>query len=322
MQILKTLRYNGASLLMKLFTIPRILLVLALGLLTACALPGVDTAPTPFPPDFFPTVVALTGQAAMATSQAGLPSEIPTQPSATPTGTDTLIPPTLSPTETPTATPSGRSAQIQIQAPGPMSKVTSPLQLRMLVVSGSSKLVQIDLQGEDGRMLARTLKRVPTEIGGYYVSMKIPFEIRAAAELGRLTISTKDSQGRLQSLTAQHVLLLSVGSADIFPTGEIPERVVLYMPKNNAVATGGNLYIEGRYMPLNDQPIVLELLNAEGNTIGLRVLDLAGVAEQDIETSIPYKVAETTEARLVIRQDDDRIVGYMYWYSQLVTLMP
>jgi hypothetical protein len=308
---------------MKLDTLLRILLIaMQLALLGACAFPDVNAAPTPFPAEYFPTVVALTGQAAMATSLAGIPSEVPTLPSATPTATETPIPPTLAPTETPTATPSGHSAQIQIQSPGPMSKVTSPLQLRMLVVSGGSKLVQIDLQGEDGRLLARTLKRVPTDIGGYYVSLKLPFEVRAAAELGRLTVSTKDTQGRLQSLGAEHVLLLSVGTAEIAPTGDLPERVVVYSPKNNTVATGGAVYIEGRYTPLNEQPVVLELLNEEGDTIGLRVLDLVGVQEQDFTTSIPYKLTETTEARLVIRQDDDRIPGLMYWYSQLVTLIP
>ncbi len=92
-----------------------------------------------------------------------------------------------------------------------MSKVTSPVKLRMQIVSGSSELVQVDLQGEDGRLLARKLERVPSWPGGYYVSLKLPFEIRAAAEVGRITISTKDDAGRLQSQLAMRVLLLSVG---------------------------------------------------------------------------------------------------------------
>jgi hypothetical protein len=258
----------------------------------------------------------------MATSLASTPSAVPVQPSATFTPTETSIPPTLAPTETATESPSARSAQIQIQSPGPMSKVISPMHVRMLVVSGDSKLVQIDLQGEDGRLLARKLERVPTQIGGYYVSIKIPFEIRAAAELGRVTISTKDSHGRLQSLAAEHVLLLSVGEAEIAPAGDQAERVVLYTPKNRDLATGGILHVEGRYLPFNNQPVVLELLDIEGKTVGLRILEFAGTDEQTFATTIPYKTTETVEARLVIRQDDVRLPGLMYWYSLEVTLLP
>jgi hypothetical protein len=320
---MKTLRYNGASVSMNTSNSIRIVLFSLLLVLTGgCALPGVSTPPTPYPVEYFPTVVALTGQAAMATMFAGTPSAIPIQPSDTPTPTQTPIPPTLVPTDTPTAPPSARSAQIQIQAPGPMSKVTSPLQLRMLVVSGGSNLVQVDLQGEDGRLLARKLERVPTQIGGYYVSLKIPFEVRAAAELGRVTVSTKDAQGRLQSLAAEHVLLLSVGEAEITPAGDQSERVVLYTPKNKDLATGGILNVEGRFLPFNDQPVILELLDPEGKTVGLRVLDFAGTEEQNIATTIPYKTAEPIEARLIIRQDDERMEGLMYCYSQVVTLLP
>ena len=308
---------------MKTRTLHSILLAALLsGLAAGCALPGSGGSPTAFPAEYFPTVVALTGQAAMATTLAGTPSAVPTQPSATFTSTETPIPPTLAPTETPTESPSARSAQIQIQSPGPMSKVTSPMHLRMLVVSGDSKLVQIDLVGEDGRLLARKLERVPTQAGGYYVSLKIPFEVRAAAELGRVTISTKDSHGRLQSLAAEHVLLLSVGEAEIAPAGDQAERVVLYSPKNRDLATGGILHVEGRYLPFNTQPLVLELLDPKGMTVGLRVLNFTSTDEQTFATTVPYKATETTEARLVIRQDDVRLPGLMYWYSLEVTLIP
>lgn len=291
-------------------------------LLSACLLPGAEAPPTAFPAEYFPTVVALTGEAAMATALGARPSAVPVSPSATHTPTETPVLPTLVPTHTPTLAPSARAAQVQFLAPGPMSKVVSPLHLRMQVVSGDSQLVQIDLQGEDGRLLARVLERVPREVGGRYVSLKIPFEVRAAAELGRLTVSTRDAQGRLQSLAAQHVLLLSVGEAEILPAPDTTERVVLYAPRREALAIGGVLAIEGRIWPFNDQPVVLELLDPDGKTVGLRVLDLPGVEEQPFSTTLPYKVAEPVEARLVIRQDDVRMAGLMYWYSQIVTLSP
>jgi hypothetical protein len=204
-----------------------------------------------------------------------------------------------------------------------MSKVTSPMILRMQVVSGASELVQIDLQGEDGRLLARNLERAKSWPAGYVVSLKIPFEVRAAAEVGRITISTKDEVGRVQSLLAMRVLLLSVGADEITPEGDSAERAVFYSPpRKDAVALDGVVDVEGRFLPFNDQPVVLELIDPTGKTVGLRVLDFIGTDEQLFSTTIPYKVAEPTQAQLVLRQEDDRLDGQVYIYSQVITLNP
>lgn len=300
-----------------------ILLISLLGLLAACVLPGTEPVPTPYPPEYFPTVVVLTGQAAMATNVALTPSQIPTKtlmPTRTPSPTDTLEPTT---TFTSTPSPEAPVAQIRIQVPGPMSKVTSPMFLRMQIVSGASELVQVDLQGEDGRLLARTLERITSWPRGYYFSLKIPFEIRTAAEVGLITISTKDAFGRIQAQLGMRVLLLSVGTDEITPEGEASERAVFYKPpRDEAVALDGIVEVDGRYLPFNDQPVVLELLDSAGKTVGLRVLDFSGTDEQNFTTTIPYKVEDETPARLILRQDDDRLGGMIYVYSQEILLFP
>lgn len=259
----------------------------------------------------------------MATNLAGTPSQVASvtlTPSLTPTSTETLTP---APTDTLTPSPSAPKSQIRIETPGPMSKVTSPVGLRMQIVSGSSELVQVDLQGEDGRLLARTLERVPSWPGGYYVSLKLPFEIRAAAEVGRITISTKDEAGRVQSQLAMRVLLLSIGENEITPEGDPSERAVFYEPpRKDAAANEGVVNIDGRFLPFNDQPVILELLDPEGKTLGLRVLDFNGTGEQLFTTTIPYKVSEPTPARLVLKQDDERLDGLVYLYSQEILLNP
>lgn len=299
------------------------LLASLLGLVPACAPTVATNGPTPYPPNYFPTVVVLTGQAAMATNLAGTSTLVPAKtltPSVTPTPTDTLTP---LPTNTLTPSPSAPQAQIKIETPGPMSKVTSPISLRIQVVSGSSELVQIDLQGEDGRLLARNLERVPTWPGGFYVSLKIPFEIRAAAEVGLITISTKDDFGRLQAQLGMRVLLLSIGNDEITPEGDPSERAVFYdPPRKDAVAQDGILNVDGRVLPFNDQPVILELIDQEGKTVGLRVLDFDSTDEQLFTTTVPYKVSEPTMARFVLRQDDDRLDGYIYLYSQEILLSP
>ena len=155
------------------------------------------------------------------------------------------------------------------------------------------------------------------------VSVKLPFEVRLAAEVGRITISTKDDFGRIQSQLGMRVLLLSIGSDEITPEGDPAERAVFYAPpRKDAVVQGGILNVEGRFLPFNNQPVILDLLNQEGRSIGLRVLDLRGTGEQLFSTTIPYTVSEPTLARLVLRQEDERLDGLIYLYSQEVLLNP
>ncbi len=208
----------------------RTLLLLAslLGLLTACGIPNATPLPTPYPPEYLLTVIALTVESGNSTRTA-------TSVASTPTYFSIDTPePTLSPTPratlTATTIPGHEPAAIEISAPGPMSKVVSPITLRMNIVSGESGKIQIDLYGEDGRLLSRTLKSVRTSRDGVDQSIKIPFEIRAEAEVGRITVSTQDKAGRIQSLNSVRVLLLSTGSSEINPPGNPSEPVGIFSP--------------------------------------------------------------------------------------------
>lgn len=305
----------------------RILLLLASlsGLLAGCASPASSPVPTPYSSDYLPTVVALTAEAiaqaandqATATQLASLLTGLPTQ---TPAPTRTFTP---APTFPPTSIPLHRSAAIEIQAPGPMSRVVSPISLRMNIQAGASKRVQIDLYGEDGRLLSRTLKRnVPTSNNGLLQTAKITFEIPAAAEVGRITVSTFDKEGRVQSLNSVRVLLLSSGVNEVNPAGNPSEPVGVVEPVVDEPVSGGVLTVRGDVWPFNLQPVILELIDSEGKSIGLRMLSVGTIDPQKFDTTIPYRVSEPTLVRLILRQDDDRIPGLFYVYSQEVLLNP
>ncbi len=300
----------------------RTLLLLAslLGLLAGCASPA-SAVPTPYPPEYLPTVIALTAQAASDSATATFVASIPTEsPTDLPEPTLTFTP---APTHTPTAIPGHRLAAIQIQAPGPMSKVVSPINLRMTIVAGGSGRVQIDLYGEDGRLLARILKRnVPTSRDGILQTARIDFEIPGAAEVGRITVSTYDKEGRIQSLNSVRVLLLSSGVNEINPAGNPAEPVGVVEPVVEDSVSGGVLTVRGDVWPFNLQPVILELIDPDGKSIGLRILAVETLNPQKFDTTIPYKITEPTVARLTIRQDDDRLPGWFYVYSQEVLLEP
>jgi hypothetical protein len=192
----------------------------------------------------------------------------------------------------------------------------------MNIVSGESEKVQIDLYGEDGRLLTRNVKKVPRSGKGVPQQIKIPFEIRATAEVGRLTVSTTDKAGRIQWLNSVRVLLLSSGGNEINPPGNPSEPVGVFSPLSKEPVSGGVLTIKGDVWPFNGNPVILELLGPDGGSLGLRILNIEDLNPQLFETTIPYDVTEPMTARLTIRQDDDRIDGLFYVYSQEVLLNP
>jgi hypothetical protein len=279
------------------------------------------SAPSPYPANYLPTVIYLTAQAINAATQAQ------TLPSATlkplPTDTATLVPPTAEPSDTPTPGPSIPLAAIQLKAPGPMSRVISPLQVQMLAIAGDSRRIEIDLFGEDGTLLGRTVNAVAGSPGGDPLSVKLPFEIRAAGENGFIQVSTKDSQGRIQSLVTLQILLLSSGASQINPAGNtIYERVALVDLPPGTQASGGILKVAGQVLPYNRQPVILELISDDGHSLGLRVLTTTGTDWQPFNTTIPFRVSSSTPARLFVHQADDILGGQAYIYSQEIVLNP
>ncbi len=264
-----------------------------------------------------PTVIYLTAQSINATVSAGI------TPTIVPSQTSTSIPPTPAPSETPTAPPGFTLAAIQINKPGPGSKIASPLEVQILAVAGDSKKIDVSLFGEDGRLLADIIRPVEGQPIGDFLSLKVPFEIRAAAEVGVIQVSTKDTLGRLQSLSSVRVLLLSSGASQINPAGNaIYERVTLPDLRPNADVSGGVLSVQGQYIPYNQQQVILELITDAGLLMSSRVLNVQNLDPQNIDTTLPYKVSSPTQARLFIHQEDNVLKGPVYIYSQEITLNP
>jgi hypothetical protein len=304
-----------------------LLLASLLTLVAGCS-QSTSTAPTPFPPDYLPTAIVLTAQAIVATSDALTQSVPPTstpQPTVTPEAVFDI------PSPTPTFAPGFTEfAQIRFISPGPMSSLTSPFNLQTILVAGESEVVQVDLLGEDGRVLQRVIKKLARNPKGIFQRFEFSFEIRAVTEAGYIRISTKDDVGRLQAVNTLPVLLYSIGSAQVTPPGNvIYERVIVEGLKEQANFYAGEVALEGRIWPVNEQPVFVELITREGKPISSRVLNFNGIDTQPFATTLPYKVSEPTAARLTFRQEDpnrsvsDAELGTLvYLYSIEVTLNP
>ncbi len=87
-------------------------------------------------------------------------------------------------------------------------------------------------------------------------------------------------------------------------------------------ASGGVLNVRGDIWPFNLNPVLLELIGPDGKSLGLRILNIDQLHPQLFETTVAYKVDEPTLARLTLRQQDDRMDGWFYLYSQEILLNP
>lgn len=304
-----------------------LLLASLLGLLSGCS-QGVNAAPTLYPPEYIPTVVAMTGQALLATSNAMTAA---VTLSVTPLPTETLIPSTVLPTATPTLAPGFTEyAQIRFIAPGPMSSLTSPLRLQLMLVSGRSEIVKIDLLSENGTLLQRGIEKVNRSLSGNYRSYEMAFEIRAVSEKGYIRISSKDDHGRIENLNTMPVLLYSIGDTQVNPVGNmIYERVSLDGLEDGDEVYGGVVNLKGRVWPFNETPVFIEMLLDNGTPISSRILNMQGIDTQEFETTLPYKVTEPTRVRLTFRQDspdlgdsDPDLKKLIYVYTMELILNP
>lgn len=207
-----------------------------------------------------------------------------------------------------------------------MSRVISPLEVRMLAIAGDTGKIEVNLFGEDGRLLGRTITAVAATPGGDVLSLTIRFQVRAPVENGFVQVSTrgtKYAQSMPQSLVTVPILLLSAGPSQIKSAGHtIYDRVVLDHFPPESVVSGGMLALEGEMMPYNRQQVILELIADDGRVLCQRLLPFSGSDWQAFSTTVPYRVSGPTQARLYIHQADDTPDGQAYIFSQEVTLDP
>lgn len=276
------------------------------------------------------------------TDSAITPAKIPLNPSVTPfakppvtlTETVTTIPIALTidptylnfATNTPTPTLNPDQFLLRIVSPGPMSKVVSPVELIVHIAPEYTGTTNIELIGEDGVKLVGKMGFKTYSNIGYYtrIDEKIEFEIRGAAEVARLQISTFDIRGHMQAFNSVRLLLQAVGENELTPSNAVQDRILLRYPIEGDEVGGSSMPVMGEFQPANDLPIVLELIDGDGVVLDSRLLQL-GPADgkyQQFTTSIPFQVSKKTAVRLVIRQSDDRIEGLSYLFSRRLVLVP
>jgi hypothetical protein len=311
-------------------------------ILLCCSLITFLSACIPATSTLLPTLVSVPPTATPAPSATPTPTPslqpsettAPSLPESSPTPSElpseTPAPPvTPGPSPTPSATavpqPSADSGVIQILSPGPLSKLVSPFKVHGYAVPGHDNKGELELYGEDGRLLVSQLLQLNTPYKWAFYYFEASFTLHSVGELARLSLSTQDEYGRITALNSVHLLLLREGPVILNPPGNLQERCQLEKPAAGQRLTGGVLSVSGKMRPYNNLPLTLELISQDGGSLGSVLVPIAPGAQDEyvpFQVNMIYQTPYSQGALLVVRQFDDRISGLMYLYSQQVFLNP
>lgn len=291
---------------------------------------GAGEAATPAPPSMGAPGATETPNSAETPGSEGIPSftATPSTPAAPSTPGTPSTPGALRSVgaSTPTAFPEIPIAGIQIFKPGDLSKVASPIEVSAYLRPGSGGQVTIELFGEDGRLLVRQI-RVYDVTPGARVNLfeEVPFQISAAAEVGRLVLSMADEAGRLIAVNSIDLILLSMGDSDINPSDALLDFIYIQQPKLKTLVQGGSVLVSGLARPFIDQSLVVHLISEDGRVVGQRLVAVGeraanGYGEFGVEVS--YNVGRLTPVRLTIYEVGSPISPYRYLSSLELVLGP
>jgi len=270
--------------------------------IVGCAAP-VQSSPTAPPPTALPPARPATA------SPPALSKDTPTpQPLTILTPAIVLEPPDRPPTSTPEPAPANLPPEeMTIFLPGPGSQVTSPFQISGRGGPSWGQRVNFRLYGESGQLLSEGLTYLlanPGRPGRFYG--ELGFSIPYVAEAGRLEVSVFDLRaGRTSHLVTVELILLSAGKPLIHPALEGPEKLAILEPKDGAVITGGLLTVKGAGWVNSELPLVISLVDRQGNVLGKAEVPVVAPQLGELGTfgaTIAYAVGVAQYARVVVSE--------------------
>ncbi|MGD2026322.1 MAG: Gmad2 immunoglobulin-like domain-containing protein [Anaerolineales bacterium] len=271
-------------------------------------------------------------------------------PSETPDAAPSTEPPPPAESPTPEDKTEVRSQEtIQVAAPGPNSRVVSPLVVEGIADSsfGGTLTVQLFEFDESGmpvteKLLAETAVQVQPQMGSNGpFQAELAFSPSKPGAIGWLLVTFIDPEdGGLVHAANVQLTLLVEGPPEINPPATSEETIEIQMPEAGTVVSGGELTVSGysEYFFESNLGVALcwtgpDTGNADdhlfcGSPEHLIAQSHAMIAAPDMgfpgpfEGTITYAVAEETPARLVVYATSPRDGSLLHLSSVEVVLQP
>jgi len=239
-----------------------------------------------------------------------------------------LEPPNALPTITPTPPQVGLPPEtLAILSPGPGSEVTSPLHVSGFGGPSFNQRVHFRLLGEDGRLVSQAttyLFSYPGNQGRFIATL--PFRIDPVAEAARLEVSIDSLRdGQTSHVSTVSLVLLSAGSGHVFPALHGAEKLTVFTPRPNQLISGGKVTIEGAGWAESDLPLVAEVLDRQGVSLGRSEFQLTSDEPGELGTfriDVAFPVDRYQPGKVVVSELGAGIPGLAHLTAVDVMLEP
>ena len=274
-------------------------------------------SPTPEPSPTSEPATPTTAPTETATATA-IPTNTPTNPPPQPTSTQ--VPPA------PTSTPEGNPEEILILAPGPGSRLTSPMTVFGEADSTFEQALVIRVILDDGTVLAVVPIIIQSEMGtrGPFEA-QVEFSITGERQAFIQVYSASARDGGLTHLSSVGVTLADSGPVDIRPPFTTDEWIRIDLPViTGEVPSPGTVHVEGFAYASFEQTLVVELLDGDGNVIAntpviVQAPDLGQPGTFSADLVVPAGYAGP--GRVVVRDPSAAFDGDVHLASVEVTIV-
>jgi hypothetical protein len=278
-------------------------------LLAACSAPPPSAPPTPTP---------LPPTASTTETPAASPTTPPYTDATPPIVLDVPLP---SPTPPPPTPSIGLPAErLTIFDPGPGSQAVSPLLVTGFGGPSWQGRVRLRLIGEQGDVLAdRTtfLQALPDLAGRIYRELEFQFPwVAQTARLEVRTFSPRD--GQMDHLTTRTVVLLTRGTALLYPGLGGAEKITIFSPRSGALVRGSLVIVRGGGWLDTPGPLVVEVLDRNGQAVGSATTPLSTSRTGEVgsfEVQIPFEIPVSQYGRIAVYEPAISPAGVLHYSS-------
>lgn len=235
-------------------------------------------------------------------------------------------PTTVTPTPEINITIPGSGEPVILQ-PGNNARLISPLKLKVTAQPGEDGLIRIEMLGHDNRAIFRKLMDYSAYQGKtLLIEQEIPFEIRSD-ESARLQVVIENTKGKTIFLTSVDLTLLLVKGTETSGEKPVNPRLKIEQPIPGTSITGETLTLKGGFKPINDTPLLIEVLASDWHTLTSRIIPINIPADQTafaaFEAKLSYKTKTDIPATIRIRQDSNNLIkGPVFLWSEKIILVP
>jgi hypothetical protein len=294
--------------------LPRLALMAAV--LAACSVP---------PPSATPTATPISPTAARTETPVPTPTVPPYTDATPPIVLDVPLP---SPTPLPPTPSIGLPAErLTIFDPGPGSQAVSPLLVTGFGGPSWQGRVRLRLIGEQGDVLADQttfLQAMPDLAGRIYTELE--FQFPWVAQTARLEVRTfSPRNGQMDHLTTRAVVLLTRGTALLYPGLGGAEKIAIFSPRSGALVRGNQVSVRGGGWLDTPGPLVVEVLDRNGQVVGSAITPLSTSRAGEVgsfEVQVPFEIPVSQYGRIAVYEPAISPAGVLHYNSVDVYLQP